>query len=34
MRGAGGARAVVANLWPVDDLAAALFVSSLFWYWD
>jgi CHAT domain-containing protein len=31
---AAGARAVVANLWPVDDLAAALFVSSLFWYWD
>jgi hypothetical protein len=25
---------VVANLWPVDDLAAALFVSSLFWSWD
>jgi hypothetical protein len=31
---AAGARAVVANLWPVDDFAAALFVSSLFWYWD
>lgn len=25
---------MVANLWPVDDLAAALFVSSLFWSWD
>ena len=31
---AAGARAVVANLWPVDDLAAALFVSGLFRYWD
>jgi CHAT domain-containing protein len=31
---AAGARAVVANMWPVDDLAAALFVSGLFQYWD
>jgi len=31
---AAGARAVVANLWAVDDLAAALFVSRLFRLWD
>jgi CHAT domain len=31
---ATGARAVVANMWPVDDLAAALFVSCLFRLWD
>jgi CHAT domain-containing protein len=31
---ASGARAVVANMWPVDDLAAALFVSCFFKMWD
>lgn len=31
---AAGARAVVANMWPVDDFAAALFVSCLFRLWD
>lgn len=31
---AAGARAVVSNMWPVDDLAAALFVRRLFEAWD
>jgi CHAT domain-containing protein len=29
-----GARAVVANMWPVDELAATLFVWRLFALWD
>lgn len=31
---AAGARAVVANMWPVNDLAAALFVWRMFQAWD
>ncbi len=30
---AAGARAVLANLWPIDDLAAGLFVWSVFTTW-
>jgi hypothetical protein len=31
---AAGARAVVANMWPVDELAATLFVWRMFTLWD